>query len=316
MRTLVVLSALVLGCGPTPAGDGNGNGGGADGGGNNGPFADARTGGPSEFADAAPTEACDKMDILFVVDNSGSMTQEQANLAANFPGFISVLDDAELDYRVGITTTGMDYEYAIDIGFGPIPSSQTGGDNGELLQRCSMQRRWVEATDPNPSTDFSCAAEVGSNGPASEMPLAAMRAAFDERITDGTNVGFLRDDALLAVVFLTDENDCSYEQSETFPLGFGLCDSMMEPVGNYVSFMDNLTGDRARWATAVIAGAGPGPCSSDFGDADEATRLIDFVNQTGTNAVVSSICEGDLTVGLQDALDTFELACDNFPPIP
>jgi hypothetical protein len=316
MRKLVVLSALVLGCGPSPVDDGNGNGNGVDGGGNNNPFADARTGGPNEFADAAPVEACNKMDILFVVDNSGSMTQEQANLATNFPGFISVLDAAELDYRVGITTTGMDYDYAIDIGFGPIPSSQSGGDNGELLQRCNMQRRWVEAADPTASTDFACAAEVGANGPASEMPLAAMRAAFDERIADGTNTGFLREDALLAVVILTDENDCSYEQSVTFPFGAGLCDSMMEPVGNYVSFMDDLTGDRARWATAVIAGPGPGDCSSSFGDADESTRLIDFVGQTGTNAVMSSICEGDLTVGLQDALDTFELACDNFPPIP
>ena len=312
MRCLILVSALILGCGPTAGGDDD-DGAGADGGGSS---PDARQGGPTEFADAAPVESCDKMDILFVVDNSGSMGQEQANLATNFPGFIGVLDDAELDYRVGITTTGMDYEYTIDTPLGPIPGSETGGDNGELLQRCNMQRRWVEASDTNPSGDLSCAAEVGSGGPSTEMPLAAMRAAFDDRIADGTNAGFLRDDALLAIVILTDENDCSYEQSVNFPFGAGICDSMMEPVSNYVGFMDNLTGDRARWATAVIAGPGPGPCSSTFGDADEATRLNEWVNLTGTNAVISSICEGDLTVALEDALDTFELACNNFPPIP
>ena len=35
----------------------------------------------------------------------------------------------------------------------------------------------------------------------------------------------------------------------------------------------------------------------------------------GTNAVMSSICDGDLTVGLSDALELFDAACDDFPPI-
>jgi hypothetical protein len=90
---------------------------------------------------------------------------------------------------------------------------------------------------------------------------------------------------------------------------------MTEPVGNYVTFLDQLTGNRARWATAVIAGMGPGSCSSALGDAAEATRLVQFVGLTGTNAVGSSICEGDLAGGLADALDTFQSACAAFPPI-
>jgi hypothetical protein len=56
-------------------------------------------------------EGCAKIDILFVVDNSGSMAQEQANLATNFPQFISVIEASGLDYRVAITTTGMDFTY-------------------------------------------------------------------------------------------------------------------------------------------------------------------------------------------------------------
>jgi hypothetical protein len=257
------------------------------------------------------------MDVLFVIDNSGSMGEEQGNLIANFPLFIQVLDQSGLDYRVGVTTSGRDYSYTMETPIGPLPMSQNGGDNGRLLQpaSCGMPRRWIEKTDPNVAQMFSCVANVGTSGPSDEMPLSAMRDALEERIADGYNAGFLRSDALLAIVFLTDEEDCSYEQSVNLPFASSLCDAMMEPVGNYVSFLDQLTGARGRWATAAIAGMGPGPCSSALGNADEATRLISFVQQTGANAVGSSICDGDLAGALGEALDTFQSACASFPPI-
>ena len=43
--------------------------------------------------------------------------------------------------------------------------------------------------------------------------------------------------------------------------------------------------------------------------ADEATRLIDFKNQVGANAIMSSICDGDLSIGLGKALMLFQSAC-------
>ncbi len=317
MRRLGSVLALffISACGPTaPGNGGNGNGGGADGGGG-GNWPDANWQPPGEFADAAPVQACDKMDILFVVDNSGSMGQEQTNLADNFPQFIQVLDnyDPPLDYRVGITTTGIDYTYTMDLGGFTLPQSQTGGDNGALLQRCDMTRRWVEGGDSNRSATFSCAAEVGADGPADEMPLAAVHKTFADRMADGTNAGFHRDDALLAIVILTDEDDCSYEQSVTLGLGQTLCTDQMEAVDTYKNFLDQYTGGAGRWAVAVIAGVTD--CSSDFGGAQEAKRLKQFASMAGTNGVVSSICEADLSIGLQDALDTFDSACQGFPPI-
>jgi hypothetical protein len=178
-----------------------------------------------------------------------------------------------------------------------------------------MTRRWIEKTDADPAGTFACLAALGTSGPGDEMPLAAMRMAFDERMADGTNTGFRRDDALLGIVMLTDENDCSYEAPVTLQFTESLCDSQMEAVSNYVGFLDTYTGDRGRWATAVIAGPGPSSCSSEFGGADYCERLDQFVQMTGTNAVFSSICEGDLTVGLADALALFSAACDEFPPI-
>jgi len=248
------------------------------------------------------------MDILFVIDNSGSMGQEQTNLIANFPNFISVIEASGLDWRVAVTTTGRDYTYNTVTPFGSFPES-TSGESGEMLQKCSMTKRWIDKTDPNPGTTFSCLANVGTGGSSEEMPLGAIRDAFEDRMTDGTNVGFRRQDALLGIVILTDENDCSYEQSVNLNIGESICESQMEPVANYKQFVDMYAGGPTRWATAIIAGPGPGTCSSTFGDADEATRLKDFKNMVGTNAVFSSICDGDLSHGLKDALDLFQSAC-------
>jgi hypothetical protein len=298
----VCVAASVCACGPTSNRNGGGdddpgvdaNGGGSGGGG----------GGGGGTVDAP---GCSAMDLLFVIDNSGSMGQEQANLIANFPMFIQVLDASGLDYRVAVTTTARDYTYSM---FGTFNQS-TSGESGEMIQpgSCNMTKRWIDKTDPNPAQTFSCAANVGTGGSSDEMPLGAIRDAFEDRMTDGTNMGFRRPDALLGVVVLTDENDCSYEQSVSLGFGESLCDSQMEPTINYKTFLDTYTGGPSRWATAIIAGPGPGTCSSTFGNADEATRLINFKNQVGANAMMSSICDGDLSPALMQALALFESAC-------
>src|SRR5690606_11165139 len=313
--------SLVVGCGPAVTAGGGDEGGGEGGGGGGaldagGARGDARP--VIDGADAGPTEACDQMDILFVIDNSGSMGQEQANLGANFPQFISLLESFTnasgqlIDYHVGITTTGVSKSYSMQIpGLPPIPDGQDGEDGHlQVGSGCGMPRRWLERGDPGVSSAFSCAATVGTGGPSDEMPLEGLRLALTDRLTDGSNAGFLREDALLAVVILTDEEDCS-RTDDNFTLGFAqdLCDAP-SPVASYVAALDAIKGDRSRWAAAIIAGVGPGACSSELGDAQEASRLLNFAAQTGDNAVTASICEGDLATPLAQAMAVFQQACD------
>src|SRR5690606_34579305 len=139
--------------------------------------------------DPDPGPGCSKMDVLFVIDNSGSMGDEQTNLIANFPMFIQVLDASGLDYRVAVTTTARNYNYTMFLGFGSVPMS-TSGESGAMLQPsgCNMTKRWIDKSDPNPAQTFACLANVGTNGSADEMPLGAIRDAFEDRMTDGTNV--------------------------------------------------------------------------------------------------------------------------------
>ena len=268
-------------------------------------------------------DECQKMDIVFVVDDSGSMGEEQSNLAANFPKFVSVLEayktksGAKLDYRLAVTTTGRDLKYTIDPGppFPAFPSDEKG-DNGAFREgkSCGGTKRWVDKGDTGAESTFACRAKTGTSGPSIEMPLYALKLAMNDRVADGTNAGFLRPDALLAVVILTDEDDCSREDNN-FSIKSDDCQTMenLHPVAEYAAMLDVAAKGPGRWATAVIAG--DKKCKSSFGDAIEAKRLKDFVGVAGKNGSFSSICDGDLSGGLQKALDTFDAACKSFPPV-
>ncbi len=165
------------------------------------------------------------IDILFVIDNSNSMAAEQDSLAANFDRFINVLntiDGGLPNVHIGVVST--------DVGAGPYGISRCNGngDNGLLLTgggACSLAGNWIENialadgsrqinyTNTLAET-FSCIAKIGDQGCGFEQPLESMRRALN-----GTNVendGFLRPDAKLAVIIISDEDDCSVEDVSLF----------------------------------------------------------------------------------------------------
>jgi hypothetical protein len=174
-----------------------------------------------------------QVDILFVVDNSNSMEEEQQSLVAAFPTFIDALvqTGAALDLHLGVVTT--------DLGAGnySLPSCETPGGDGGMLQNSGRvagclppSDRWISLDSssgktnvPNPKqidgptlvkNAFQCIAPVGVGGCGFEQPLEAMRRALDP--AKNVNPGFRRNDAFLAVVLLTDEDDCSAQRTELF----------------------------------------------------------------------------------------------------
>jgi len=265
-------------------------------------------------------EECTKMDIVFVVDNSGSMKEEQANLAANFPKFIAKIDTfktklgSKLDWRLAVTTTGRDVTYNVDLLGTKVPMTEKG-ENGvfRMPPECGTSKRWVEKADADATSKFTCLAKAGTSGAGIEMPLYTSRLALTDRMSDGTNAGFLRDDALLAFVILTDEDDCSREDNNFTTNGADMCSGpAMKMPADYKASFDSIAKGPGRWAAAVIAGQTS--CTSSFGDAVEAKRLKEFVALAGKNGTFSSICDGDLTGALERALDTFDGACKALPP--
>lgn len=202
-----------------------------------------------------PTTPCREptgVDLLFVIDNSNSMTEEQASLAAQIPGLVRALvdppdDDGDgapdwlpiVDLQIGVVTT--------DMGTGgfPVPTcpSSDFGDDGVLRTRgradlgCRPTYPSILRFEPGAGTspeayaaDVACVAQAGTGGCGFEQPLeAALKALSPSAPTsytsasyeppvffrstaghgDGANAGFVRDETLLAVAIVTDEEDCS-----------------------------------------------------------------------------------------------------------
>ncbi len=219
-----------------------------------------------------PVEPNRDLDILFVIDNSGSMTGEQNSLTANFPKFIEVLETIEgglPNVHIGIVST--------DVGVGPEGASKgicsQNGDAGKLqfaarpppladptncpnegavtctaldpgetfikdilLDDEVTRERNYNPNDATLAERFSCMAKLGICGCGFEQPLEAMKRALDP----GVNPGFLRENAFLAVIFITDEDDCSIANSTMMNEAFG---GDGQPAGSHLCFQHGVVCD-------------------------------------------------------------------------
>ncbi len=254
--------------------------------------------------DSAPVDECKKMDIVFVVDDSGSMSSAQAKLKANFPLMVNALNtfktksNADLDYRLAVTSTDT------------TRSDYTRGGKGGFVSAASCSvgpaRAWLERTDPNVADAFGCRAVLGTSGSATEKPLEALMLSVTDRTAD-QNKNFLRDDALLAFFILTDEDDSSGPNVTPIKL---------------IQQLDIVKKLRGRWAGAVISGQKSGSCTSGSHTAYEAPLLHELVvrsediNTRQNNVIWRSICQNTFDTAVQDALNTFTVACLNIPPLP
>ncbi len=252
-------------------------------------------------------EGCKYLDMLFVVDISGSMSEEKANLNANFPNFVQVLDDyvadpskGALGYRLGVTnsshtsdgsTTGLDGAL---VNHGGFAGQDDCGTNG---------MRWLDGPTPGIAQNFSCLADNpractnSCTDLGKERPLDSIEAFIQKHAPGQVNEGFYRgDESLLVVVTLTDEDD----------------QSVISPAGAKAA-LDAFTGGEERYVIVTIAGRENQGCTSAFGDATAAPRLHQFTN-LAPNGLMGDICEGDLTQALQEALELITFSCDVLPP--
>jgi hypothetical protein len=276
---------------------------------------------------------CQALDLLFVIDDSGTMATEQQMLVDAFPQMIAVLEAYEtlngnqLDYRVGVTTTGVTTHYYVD----GVPGAVTAyGRDGALVEPDAADHPWIDGPGEDVADQFADAALVGTWGPAYEMPLQALRLAVEESAAGGENDGFLREDALFAAIIITDEDDCS-RTDDYWDLPSGDHSCFAYPVEHnvvalnvYKDFLDGAFGGEGRYVAAVVAGMpepdGAAPCDYGADGAEAAGRLQEFItlqlNQSGTHGVVLDICEaqsaGNMSAALEMAMALIEVACDEY----
>ena len=262
--------------------------------------------------DIPPTvvEGCTAVDFLFVVDNSGSMADEQDELTASFPGFIAGVQSTltEVDsIHVGVTTTD---EY------GAYP----GGHSCRALPGLVSQTRPTGVSIPGPVVycpafvdggnymtqdddlplTFACAATVGANGSASERQISAMLGAIDPNHAIAgpgeCNEGFIRPDALLVVVVITDEPD-NY--------------SPVTALEAYDAMVATKGGDETAIVMVSVIKSAIDTC-----DGETTAAKLAAITDGFTHGMKADICAPDFSPLFQDAADIVIEACEDFTPPP
>jgi hypothetical protein len=298
-----------------------------------------------------------KTDILFVVDDSGSMATHQANLATNFKAFIQNLAASPVknDFQIGITTSSVDINdpsnattpWKVLTSFPSPLSGCTGTGNrghpypaGALVYTdpSSVQsttapgRILTAALDPATLVSaFIQNVHVGTCGSGKEQPLRAMKLALSEPLLSGANAGLLRPGARLAVVIVSDDNDCSDAGWESGGTHYGSvpssstggggwsaeepnCGTYAENVNDFVSFLQTAIGGEVRDTVVAVIGSfalppatpGPDQCTLQVGGGQAeaaAPRNWAFVTGLGANGISTSICSSSFHDTLQTLAD-------------
>jgi len=201
-------------------------------------------------------------DILLVIDNSCSMHEEQVKLAAGMTGHLEPLLDG-VDAHIGVVSTDM-----LD-----------NRHNGNLIE--FMGAKWVDNTfaPADALIWIDQAIRLGTLGSYDEQGLAATYAALEVR-AQAENAGFMRDEAELIVLVLSDEDDHSINPSRS----------------EFIDWMVNLKepGINASFHGIISP---PNPCPDA---AEEGANYADVIAQVGGET--ESICADDYSTVLADIL--------------
>jgi len=221
--------------------------------------------------DTFTQEPSAEVDILWVVDNSNSMESEQQLVADGFESFIRTIEETNIDFHVGVITTNMDAD---------------NPDRGKLLG---------EPQVITPEDDYVMLFEdrirVGTDGSDKEKGLAAALGALSEPHISSINEGFRRDDAALSIIFVSDEDDCSDNESLAAYDGSACYsrEELLVPVRDYVDEYKDLaaTGNPLVLTSGIV---GP-DVDEDCDETWPGHRYEAVADAMG--GVVGSICNPD-----------------------
>jgi hypothetical protein len=193
------------------------------------------------------------IDILFVVDDSCSMADEQMALATNFNSFIQHAVSTGANFHLGVTTTDI---FTV---------------NGALKGTPAV----MTPATPNLNQAFALAALVGTSGSGWEQPLEGLLRAVTPPQSVGVNAGFLRPNVPLAAILVTD----AQEQSP-------------QPVDVYISSLRAVKNNRPDLVNVSVVGPFTAPSATCLLDSDVDDGRYARVLAT-TNGVRADICTTD-----------------------
>jgi len=301
---------------------------------------------PGNADGGLPSDGCSKVDFLFIIDNSISMGDEQQNLATSFPSFIQTIQtDVVDDFHVMVIDTDGEDKWDEELvecqvsdcvgeppdepcGILPPENNWTCGnlptedvcdatlgagidhDDSDARNSCGLLdgRRWFSDAQPDPGAAFDCVAHL-YDGNSPELTMGGMLAALDPGMNGpgGCNEGFLRDDAVLVVTFISDEEDDGDSMGD--PLAWR--DELLALKGGNETavVMLGLLGDTGVPGAVCPPDSVPGSNGGEY-----APRLIEVVESFGTRGVWGSVCAPDYAPFFDEAVGLIDSACDEYEP--
>jgi hypothetical protein len=152
-----------------------------------------------------------KVDILFVMDNSGSMKQIQKNVANNINQFVHYfVQNPVIDFHVAVT---VNWDHHTE----KFLATHTEGP-GALKPIPGLHRRFLKRDDPNLVPKLKQILEVGTlslkdGGPEHEAFFSPIVGALEKSQKNQVNEGFIRPEAHLVVIMITDADDMTQNLS-------------------------------------------------------------------------------------------------------
>lgn len=306
----VSLAALLLGCSGT--GDAGGAGAGGAGGAGGSLFESGPGGG-------SPGVECKNVDILFVIDNSASMGDNQESLISSFPGFVAAIQQGlsgVASYHIGVVTTD-DYEHNDPscTAIGDLVT-RTGGveSSSSVCGPFGGGRRYMDETDSDLAGSFACAAKVGVGGADDErVARALLDAVSPERNAPGAcNEGFSRLDSLLIAVLITDEDDA--------PAIDPGCDPNKPPIecqthgsgGHSEDWYDELVAAKGGIPENIVVLSLIGEKGYRACDAVFAKKLISLTARFGENGFIGDVCATSYDEFFAATLPIIDTACAGY----
>lgn len=164
--------------------------------------------------------------------------------------------------------------------------------------------RYLQKDQPNLSETFACLAEVGTEGDGDEHQAQGVITALEANATGpgGCNEGFIRDDAILVITLITDEEDALH--------GVGSPD---DPPEWYEQVIASKNDDPD--AIVMLGLINDGHLPNPVCEAEEAVapRLGEFVTAFPRN-VLGSVCEPNYTAFFEEAVDIVKTTCESYVP--
>ena len=189
-----------------------------------------------------------------------------------------------------------------------------GHVGGNWGQQCSIDggHRYLVEGQPDLVDAFGCIADVGTGGNGFERLMEAMSNAVGPwSAPGGCNDGFIREEAILVVTFVTDEDEACIDSNEVCSEG--------TPANWKQDLVEAKGGNEAAIVILGVFGDNDltngicGPFDPYVGTGALAAPLLrEFVDSFGEQGHFCSVCLPDYGECFQDAVNTIDMTCDDF----